>query len=132
MTDTNALEVQVLGTTLYHDGNDYAIDSNGSLMLAEGRQALIQWVTRCIATAPNQAPLDPDFGVGAYEYLGAPAADVLKAVLASSIKESLIANDRIGKVTVEDIEAWTDEYGEQNTFYKIVIETPMGPIGVEN
>ncbi len=125
MTSHRTMEILVYGYDIHHDGNDYVLESTGDLRMAEGREAIFQWVDRAIATSPGEAQADPDYGAGLTEFIGGPSADVIKIMAAGNIKRELVKDDRIGKVKVEELETYTDELEDSYTHYHVILKTPI-------
>jgi hypothetical protein len=95
------------------DHADVPTNAAGDLSLVEGREALRQWVLRCIITNPGEWARLPDFGCGARLYVKERNTPAKRDELAERIRVQLSTNPRIAKVVQVVIVQLEDAQGLQ-------------------
>lgn len=79
-------------------GANLLVTAAGDWRIADGREALRQWIIRCIVTNPGEWQTLPDYGCGARLYVKARNTRAMRDELSDRIKSQLLRNPRIEKV----------------------------------
>ena len=108
-----------------------ALDATGEVALVEGPEDVRQAILIILETAPNERPMQPDFGVGLRELVFAPLTSATLSLVQFRVQQSLTRWEP--RINVHEVKVRADrptegrllidvryEVRATNTFYNLV------------